>query len=94
MQFTLEKEVRTTYCIGGSEDTKAGLNTVSIRKKSSPIPGIEPGLMCRARSVVIVPTALPGALYSVTRLQSVLLIIHLAMAGIRSFHRSATAECQ
>ena len=50
--------------------------------------------MCRARSVVIVPTALPGALYSLTKLQSVLLIIHVAMAGIRSFRHSATAECQ
>lgn len=86
MQFTLEKQVR-------SVDTRARLNMVSIFKKSSPIPGIEPGLMCRARSV-IVPTALPGALYSLIKLQSVLLIIHLAMAGIRSFHRSATAECQ
>jgi hypothetical protein len=75
-------------------DTRVGLNTVSIRKKSSHIPGIEPGLMYRARSVVIVLTALAGALYSLTKLQSVLLIIHLAMAGIRSFHRSATAECQ
>jgi hypothetical protein len=50
--------------------------------------------MCRARTVVTVPTALPGALYSLTKLQSVLLSIHLAMAGIPSFHRSATAECQ
>lgn len=94
MHFTLEKQVRTTYCFVGSVDTRAGLNTVSIRKKSSPIQGIEPGLMCRARSVVIVPTALPGALYSLTKLQSVLLIIHLAMAVIRSFHHSTTAECQ
>ena len=75
-------------------DTRAWLKTVSIRKKSSPIPGIEPRLMCRAPSLVIVPTALPGALYSLTKLQSVFLSIHLAMVGVRSFHRSAAAKCQ
>jgi hypothetical protein len=70
----------------------AGLNPVSKRENIFAHHGNCPGINVRARSVVIVPTALPGALYSLTKLQFVLWIIHLAMVVIRSFHRSVTAN--